>query len=375
MLSYWEKSSFVNYDMMVIGSGIVGLSTAISIKEKNPKLSVAVLERGILPTGASTKNAGFACVGSLSEICDDLNSMTESEILELAQLRKNGLELLRKRLGDEKIAYKENGSHELIFNHEIALLDEMNKTNVLLHPIFGKDIFGEDKAAVDQFGWSGTRVKTLIKNNAEGEIDTGKMMRTLIDCAKSNGIDIFTGCEVDKIEEDSYCKISIKNSEIVFKAKKVAICTNAFTKNLVPEIDLEPGRGLVLITKPIDNLKQKGVFHFDKGYYYFREVDGRILFGGGRNIDFKTENTTSFDVNEKILADLTQKLREIILPETPFEIDYHWTGIMAFGKNKFPLIHQTSPNQFMAVRMGGMGIAIGSEAGRMLSEKILSSLA
>lgn len=373
MLSYWEQSAFLNYDVAIVGSGIVGLSTAISIKEKNPKLSVAILERGILPTGASTKNAGFACVGSLSEICDDLVSMTEAEILELVQLRKKGLELLRKRLGDERISYRENGSHELIFEHELALLDEMNKTNTLLHPIFGKDTFSEEKTAVAQFGWSGTGVKTLIKNNAEGEIDTGKMMRALIDCAKSHGIDIFTGCEVDNIKEDSYCNVSIKNSEIIFIAKKIAICTNAFTKSIVPEIDLEPGRGQVLITKSISNLKPKGIFHFEKGYYYFREVDGRILFGGGRNIDFKTENTTNFDVNEKILTDLKQKLREIILPDTPFEIDYHWTGIMAFGKNKFPLIRQISSNQFMAVRMGGMGIAIGSKAGEMLAQKIMGN--
>lgn len=373
MLSYWEKSSFLHYDVIIIGSGIVGLSTAISIKEKNPKLSVAILERGILPTGASTKNAGFSCVGSLSEICEDLNSMTESEILELVELRKKGLELLRKRLGDEKIAYRENGSHEFIFEHEVALLDEMNKINALLHSIFGKDIFIEDKAAVAQFGWSGTDIKTLIKNNTEGELHSGKMMRALIDYAKAACIDIFTGCKVAKIEEDSNCKVFIKNSEIIFTAKKVALCTNAFTKKLLPEIDLEPGRGQVLITKPINNLKPKGIFHFDKGYYYFREVDGRILFGGGRNIDFKTENTTSFDVNEKILADLTQKLRDIILPDTLFEIDYHWTGIMAFGKNKFPLIRQISSNRFVAVRMGGMGVAIGSEAGNILSEKIIAS--
>jgi glycine/D-amino acid oxidase-like deaminating enzyme len=63
MLSLWEKQSFLEYDVIVVGAGITGLSTAVSIKEKNPKISVLVVERGILPTGASTKNAGFACFG------------------------------------------------------------------------------------------------------------------------------------------------------------------------------------------------------------------------------------------------------------------------------------------------------------------------
>ncbi|MGZ5243758.1 MAG: hypothetical protein ACXWW0_07675 [Bacteroidia bacterium] len=34
MLSFWERESFLHYDIIIIGSGIVGLSTAISLKEK-----------------------------------------------------------------------------------------------------------------------------------------------------------------------------------------------------------------------------------------------------------------------------------------------------------------------------------------------------
>ena len=29
------------------------------------------------------------------------------------------------------------------------------------------------------------------------------------------------------------------------------------------------------------NLKIKGSFHYEKGYYYFRNIDNRILLGGG----------------------------------------------------------------------------------------------
>ena len=54
----------------------------------------------------------------------------------------------------------------------------------------------------------------------------------------------------------------------------------------------------MLITKPIKNLHIKGTFHLDKGYYYFRNIDDRILFGGGRNLDFKTEETTEFGQTE-----------------------------------------------------------------------------
>lgn len=114
MLSYWEQQSFVSYNHIVIGAGIVGLSTAIELKDKYPAHSVLMLERGLLPTGASSRNAGFACMGSLTEILDDSQYTNEAEIVKLYDWRKRGLELLRNRLGDAAIGYKDNGSYELI---------------------------------------------------------------------------------------------------------------------------------------------------------------------------------------------------------------------------------------------------------------------
>lgn len=54
MLSFWEKNSLLNYDVIIVGSGILGLSTACEIKERRPEKNVLILERGIFPTGAST---------------------------------------------------------------------------------------------------------------------------------------------------------------------------------------------------------------------------------------------------------------------------------------------------------------------------------
>ncbi|MFT4594134.1 MAG: gamma-glutamylputrescine oxidase, partial [Psychroserpens sp.] len=59
-VSYWEIKQYLqNIDLLVIGSGIVGLTTAIFYKKRYPKKRVLIVEKGILPSGASTKNAGF----------------------------------------------------------------------------------------------------------------------------------------------------------------------------------------------------------------------------------------------------------------------------------------------------------------------------
>jgi protoporphyrinogen oxidase len=87
-LSFWEhKHWFKNIDFAIIGSGIVGLNCALNLRKKYPKAKIVVFEKGLLPEGASTKNAGFACFGSVSEILDDLTRMSESEVLNLIDKR------------------------------------------------------------------------------------------------------------------------------------------------------------------------------------------------------------------------------------------------------------------------------------------------
>ncbi len=376
MLSFWEKQSFINYDYIVVGGGIVGLSTAASIKEKKPQAKVLVLEQGIFPTGASTKNAGFACFGSLTELLADLKVMGEEETLKIVEERWKGLLALRKRLGDDRIDFLNYGGYELWRTSEVGCLKEIDKVNELLKPIFKKKVFEEKHGLISKFGFDKKSINNLIFNQFEGQIDTGKMMKSLTDYVKERGVDILTGAEVvDILEESSQVIVQVKNrreKHINFACKKVAICTNAFTKKLFPELEVNPGRGIVLVTKPIENLKFKGVFHYDEGYFYFRNFRDRVIFGGGRNLDFKTEATTDFMINDKIKEILKQQLRELILPNKKIEIEDWWAGIMAFGKDKRPILKAYSNRIILGVRLGGMGVAIGSRLGEEISEMILA---
>lgn len=375
MLSYWEQQSFVNYDHIVIGSGIVGLSTAIELKGRYPGARIAVLERGLLPTGASSRNAGFACMGSLTELLDDSQYTDETEIVELFEQRKKGLERLRHRLGDANISYAANGSYELISDAELPALDKIGYYNKLLLPITQQPAFKLVNNKIQQFGFSPTFTKALVENTCEGELHTGKMLRALADMAIAKGIEIKTGAEVLRFEEDGdhvsvFISDPVRKTELVLHSATLSICTNAFTKQLLPEENVIPGRGQVLITQPIPGLKFKGVYHFDKGYYYFREIDGRVLLGGGRNLDFEGETTTELALSEYIQVELEKRLRDIILPGTHFQVEQRWSGIMAFGETKRPIVKAFSGKVFGAFRMGGMGVALGSQVAMQLADVI-----
>ncbi|HXS36151.1 MAG TPA: FAD-dependent oxidoreductase [Flavipsychrobacter sp.] len=375
MLSYWEQQSFIHYDHIVIGSGIVGLNVAIEIKKQYPDSSVLVLERSLLPTGASTRNAGFACMGSVTELLDDLKTMSENEVVQLFEWRKKGLERLRKKLGDDRIEYRQNGSYELISDKEIDALEKLDYLNNLLFPAIHQPSYKLSNEKISKFGLSSEYVKALIENTSEGELHSGKLLRALIDFALQCGIEIKTGADVLSFEEEeNYVLVQVKDpfrdEILILHCNTTSICTNAFTKKLLPDVDVKPGRGQVLITQPIPDLKFKGIFHFDKGYYYFREIDGRVLLGGGRNLDMEGETTTDFSLNELIQEDLEQKLHDIILPDTHFQIEQRWTGIMAFGPNKYPIVRSFSDRVFGAFRMGGMGVALASEVAVQLADMI-----
>jgi glycine/D-amino acid oxidase-like deaminating enzyme len=373
MLSFWERESFLTYDHIIIGSGIVGLSTAASLIEKNPKAKILVLERGIFPSGASTRNAGFACFGSLTELIADISKSNTDEMLELVRMRWEGLGKLRGRLGDQKIDYKQTGGYELLFGDTGKITSQIDKVNMWLQPLFNEPVFRERNELIKQFGFNSRQVSTLIENPLEGQIDTGKMMKALIEYVTSKGVSIITGARVEKFEEEEdFVRVQVQSSvgqeKIGFKAASLAICTNAFTQKLLPDIDVVPGRGQVLITRPIPNLKFEGVFHYEEGFFYFRNVGNRVLFGGGRNRDLEGERTDEFGNNPKIRSLLYGHLREVILPRTDFEIDMEWSGIMAFGAERKPILKKHSDRVFIGVRMNGMGVAIGSEIGERLAE-------
>lgn len=366
MLSYWEQQHFTSYHFIVIGSGIVGLSTALCLRDKFPHKRILVLERGLLPTGASTRNAGFACMGSATEILDDLQTHSEEEVLALFKKRMEGLQMLRNRLGDEAIGFEKNGSYELLDATNAGAMEHLPYLNALLQPLLGFDAYQPAKPKIKSFGFNDKRVLNLIENRTEGSIDTGKMMRSLLALCRSKDIEIWTGARVTSFFEEEKSAVVLledghRNQQLKVCCEALFICTNAFTLQLLPDEDVVPGRGQVLITKPIPNLPFQGTFHLDKGYYYFRTINNRVLIGGGRNLDFEGEQTTEFLLSKLIQDDLEEKLRNTILPDHPMEVDLRWAGIMAFGKSKGPIVKSISSRIFGAFRMGGMGVALGSK--------------
>lgn len=361
MLSIWEKNSFLSYDVIIIGSGILGLSTACEIKERYPEKDILVLERGIFPTGASTKNAGFLCFGSLTEILADIAVKGEENAIKLVEKRWQGIRLLKQRISENKMGFHNYGGYELIDERYQAAIERIDHVNSLLGGVIGENVFELKNENIRNFGFDGKSVKSLVFSPFESQIDTGLMMKTLINYAEFLGVQIINGAEViDFRKSQVKVKHQYLDENVTFNSETAILCTNAFSGKLFPEINVKPGRGQVIVTKPINGLKLKGIFHYDEGYYYFRNYGQRVIFGGGRNLDFAAEETAEFGLNKMITDDLISKLDNMILPGTSYEIEDMWSGIMGFTNDKLPEIKIVGSDVVAAICCNGMGIALSS---------------
>jgi len=368
-LSYWEYKTWLsNIDYTIIGSGIVGLNCALQLKKRFPKAKIVVLEKGMLPQGASTKNAGFACFGSISEIIADLKTHEEEAIFNLVKQRWEGIQILRENLGDDAIDYQNNGGHEIFMENQEDLyhesLEKIAAINTFLAPIFHQNIFKKNK---NLFQFKGIK-ENYITSVLEAQIDTGKMMFSLLQKVLQSGVTILNSITVEGFTEaENGC--TVKTNLFEFKTQKILVATNGFASQLLQE-KVNPARAQILITEPIKNLHIKGTFHLEEGYYYFRNIHDRILFGGARNLDFIAEETTAFGETTIIQNQLENILKNVILPETSFKIAHRWSGIMGLGNQKKPIVKQISNHVYCGVRLGGLGIAIGSLIGKELADLV-----
>lgn len=367
--SYWERRSFLeNTDVLVVGAGIVGLSTAIHLKRFNPKLQILVVDRHPISGGASSRNAGFACFGSVGELLDDCSRQPMDQVLELAAERYRGLVYLRELLGDQALGYDPCGGYELFFSNDQAwkneCFDAIAEFNRQLKGEIGDEIYRPVK--VDGI----SHLESSIFNQYEGSIDTGSLVKSLRMLALSTGVNVLNGVEVMSFKPGiDGVWVELEGGE--FRASQIAVCTNGFARELMEDLEVVPARNLVVVTSEIPDLQLRGTFHMDRGYGYFRNVGRRILIGGFRNSALEDEFTSEEGANPAIRNRIEEVLRTHILGGQKPIIEYSWSGIMGLGEEKKPIVKKISDRVYCGVRLGGMGVAIGALTGKRLAEIIV----
>ncbi|MBS1608051.1 MAG: FAD-binding oxidoreductase [Bacteroidetes bacterium] len=374
MISVWEKETFfAPQDIIIAGSGFVGLWSAFYLKKRNPKLRITILDKGIIPTGASTRNAGFACFGSLTELLADEQKMGTDRMLHLVEMRYKGLEKIKTVFGKKDIDIDMCGGYELFTKEENLLTEDIEEQvdylNELLKEIVKGNTYKLADKKIGSFGFK--KISHLIRNNQEGYLHSGKLIKVLLQYVQRQGVQVLNNLEIKNFEKVND-RIEIEtNQPIRFSADQLLICINGFAKKLLPQLDVEPARGQVILTSPIDTLPWKGTFHYNQGFYYFRNLGKRVLLGGARNLAVNDERTFSLQTSEIIQQELERFLNEVIIPDKKFSIELRWSGTMGIGGEKMPIQKEISPGVFCCVRMNGMGVALAPFLGEKTAKMMI----
>ncbi len=357
--SYWELHELKKQnDLVVIGAGISGCVAAISYKKQFPNKKVIVLEKESIGSAASSRNAGFACIGSPSELISDIELYGQKAVEDLLRKKWFGLQILLKMVGGSAINFKKHGGWEVFENDQDpdisytkAGIEDLNR---LLKKV----------TSIDQYYKAATSPLPGFANFAwnigfEGQLNSGRLIRNIRLKMQNLGIEFVSGVDVTSISGE-LGNFSISSNQLGdIPSKLVLVTTNAFATSLLPTISVTPGRGLVKVSKPLKHIFPKGNYHFKRGYVYFRNLDdNRLLLGGFRNLDFEGERSFEPTKNSVIDLALDSLANSHISIDEKVQWEYEWAGFMGFTENHQPFTGMVQPGLFVCAGMNGMGVAL-----------------
>ncbi|MCH8558370.1 MAG: FAD-binding oxidoreductase [Balneolia bacterium] len=360
--SWWEREVMSHpRDLIIVGSGITGLSTALYYKKQNPEKSVMVLDRGFWPTGATGRNAGFACFGSAGELLDDLKHEDEAGVKDRLRLRLEGLELLKSELGENEIGFEMTGGYEIFDSKEDPHFLE-SAENLPRFSKWVEDITG----VANSYEVRDINGFVSIFNGLEGYIHSGKMLRRLTQKVMDAGVEIRWNSPVENVEANRV----VLSDGLELLAGAVMTAVNGYSSHLLGETLVKPARGYVMVSNPLKKMPWKGTCHYNMGYVYFRDLGDRLLIGGARDVDKAGEESTENEINPKIKQWLIDFVNDKLGIDPDWRIEQEWTGVMGFGATKTPEMKRLSNGVYTAAGLGGMGVAIGMKVGERMAGMI-----
>jgi glycine/D-amino acid oxidase-like deaminating enzyme len=386
MISIWERESFYGKtDILIAGSGLMGLWTAFELKRLHPKLNITIAESQPIPALASTRNAGFACFGSPSEIYADIQQLGEDTVFAIFEMRFKGIEKIKSTFGAEAIGYDPCGGFEVFGKDEnwqgAKLQEKLVQLNRGLSSITKlQNTFEDCSYLLDTNKLNDFKI--MVGNRLEGGLHSGFLVQALQNALSRQGVRFLFGHSVENVfGEAGNLQAAVVTSTrrlSSIKCRCFLWATNAGLSKLQGMEDLiAPARGQVLVSPPIENLQLKGTFHFDEGFYYFRNIGNRLLLGGARNVALEEERTDHLEPTKRIRDALEDFIRKHI-PQAAEALKapgwMHWAGIMGMARHKHPFVTGIAPGIYAAFACNGMGVAVTPVLAETAAEQLTNAL-
>lgn len=346
-VSYWQDKSSTHptdsADVIVIGAGIAGLSTAYWLGHEDPDIKVVVLEKYQHGAGASGRNAGFITCGSVEHFNRLVGKHGPEEALEMWRFSETNLALLKEHIighgpkEQEALMFEQKGSFSLASTD--SELKELKKSAELMASMNIPVEILEEKAVASRLG--AVNFVGGIKYIDDASIHPMRLLGQIHNTIKKRfkNIQLIENAEVHDITTSHDDKL-VKTKVGHFKAPMVVMATNAYSPllNSYFKDKIFPTRGQILATAPVARFME-GPCYANFVLDYFRQLPtGEMIIGGFRQLQKDSEVGYSDEITDVIQHSLEKFLKDHIpaLKQTP--ITHRWSGIMGFAADGQPMV-------------------------------------
>jgi len=331
-------------DVLVIGGGITGVSVMHHLHDRG--VSAVLVERDHLAAGASGRNAGFLLAGVAESYAAAVRTYGRARAREVWAITVENHDRQIEAAGDADVGHVRSGSAILASDPEEAR--ELEESAQLL--------------AEDGFDarWDGR----VLLSPRDGEVNPTRLVAALARRAPPGSIR--EGVGVTAIESGGV----VHADEATCRAGAVVVATNAYTAEVLPQVDIEPNRAQMLATEPERARVAEHPTYSHRGYRYWRQMPtGEVLIGGWRDTSPDTERTADAEPTTAIQAHLDEAVLRLGVRG---RVTHRWAGTMGFTKTGLPLVGPVDGmrNVYLCAGFNGHGMGFAFMSAKQLVDSL-----
>ncbi len=356
-VSLWQadnKQPIRDVDFLVVGAGLAGCTAAYFAAQQGQ--SVVITEMRDVALGASGRNAGFMITGLDTYYHRAIDTYGREVTRDAWQLSLHTHDLWHNFAAKGDVPLSQCGS--LLLAESEAEKDDLKLAIEALRED-GIHAIYHDHDPLNRGYYA------AIQQPRDCAVQPVKLVQAIY---QQSGAELVANNELYHIEQTDDACVMVYTRLFVFRAKKVMLCTNAYSPRIHPYFvgKVIPTRAQVLMTEPLKESLIDTCGYSDYGYMYYRMTfDNRFLIGGGRKQNKPLENDTTEDrTNEAVQGTLEAYCRqyypEIVQEDGTLNISRRWAGIMGFTADGLPLVGKMPdmPDVAFAVGFTGHGLAM-----------------
>lgn len=358
-------------DVVVIGGGYTGLSAALHLAEGGA--SVVVLEAVEVGFGGSGRNVGLVNAGLWimpNDVLAILGSLHGERLLDFLSDAPSLVFELVKKYGIACEIQQQGTLHCAVGRKGLAEIEERSRQwQGRGAPV---QVLGSAETArkVGTDGYSGA----LLDRRA-GTIQPLAYAHGLAHAAIDAGATIYTGSLVHSAtDQGDHWEIKTASGQV--RAEAVVVATNAYTKNVWPELRQEVAHlpYFNMATRPLGDKTRQLILPEGQGAWDTRKILTSFRFDNAQRLVFGSVGALTDRALPIHRAWGRRALTRLFPQLSHIEFEYEWYGEIGMTRNSLPHFHRLGRNVVSFNGYNGRGIAPGTVFGRTLAKLLLGEI-